>query len=152
MNPDHALLLSFARRPSGEPMVVDTNPLALELGATLIAADLQARTLRVGFEPDARFVQGNGVVQGGIVAAMLDFAIAFAVLMQLPLQRSAVTAGLDLQFIRSAKAGRFIAEARVRHLGSTLAFAAADLLREGSGGTPVASASATLPVLTLRTP
>lgn len=149
MNPDHALLLEFARSPQREPAVIMTNPLARDLGASLVAADAGAGTLRVAFEPDARFVQGNGAVQGGIVAAMLDFATAFAVLLQLPLERSAVTAALDLQFLRAARAGRFVAAARVRKLGATLAFASADLMREGDD-VPIASATATLPVLAAR--
>jgi len=78
MNPDHALLLDFVRRGAGgeghQPVAVDTNLLAHELGCTLIDADPAADTLTLGFEPDARFVQGNRVVQGGIVTAMLDFA------------------------------------------------------------------------------
>lgn len=148
MNPDHALLLDFARRPGGEPVVIATNPLALDLGAMLIAADAQAGTLTMGFTPDARFVQGNGVVQGGIVAAMLDFATAFAVLLQLPPERSAVTAELNLQFMRAAKAGRFVADARVRRLGGTLAFAEASLRSEGDDK-EIAAATAVLPVLIL---
>ena len=64
MNPDHALLLDFLRSPGGPPRAVDSNPLALALGTTLIAADAAAGTLTLGFEPDARFVQGNGAVQG----------------------------------------------------------------------------------------
>ena len=149
MNPDHALLLEFARSPQREPVAIASNPLARDLGAMLVAADAAAGTLRIAFEPDARFVQGNGAVQGGIVAAMLDFAAAFAVLLQLPIERSAVTASLELQFLRAARAGRFVADARVRKLGATLAFAAADLLREGESAV-LASASATLPVMNLR--
>jgi uncharacterized protein (TIGR00369 family) len=149
MNPDHALLLEFAARSDG-PIPIKTNPLARDLGALLIAADREAGTLRIGFEPDARFVQGNGVVQGGIVAAMLDFATAFAVLLQLPAHRSAATAALDLQLMRAARAGCFLAEARVKRLGGTLAFAQADLLRQGDTNELVASASATLAVMDIR--
>ncbi|HSV46422.1 MAG TPA: PaaI family thioesterase [Ramlibacter sp.] len=147
MNPDHTLLLEFAAQPPGEPRAITTNPLAIDLGATLIAADAQAGTLSLGFAPDARFVQGNGAVQGGIVAAMLDFATAFAVLLQLPPERSAVTAELNLQFMRAAKAGRFVAHARVRRRGGKLAFAAADLVRADDETNLIASATATLPVL-----
>jgi uncharacterized protein (TIGR00369 family) len=149
MNPDHALLLDFAHRAPSEPVAIDTNPLARDLGATLIAADLNAGTLTLGFTPEAGFVQGNGVVQGGIVAAMLDFATAFAVLLQLPPERSAVTAELNLQFMRAAKTGRFLAHARVRQRGGRLAFAAADLMRVDDETKLIASATATLALLDL---
>lgn len=149
MNPDHALLLDFAARHAGASVAISTNPLAIDLGAILIAADAKAGTLSLGFAPDARFVQGNGAVQGGIVAAMLDFATAFAVLLQLPPERSAVTAELNLQFMRAATAGRFIAHARVRRRGGRLAFAAADLVRAGDETKLIASATATLPLLDL---
>lgn len=147
MNPDHALLLDFAARPAGAPVAITTNPLAMDLGAVLLAADARAGTLSLAFTPDARFVQGNGAVQGGIVAAMLDFATAFAVLLQLPPERSAVTAELNLQFMRAAGAGRFIAHARVRRCGGRLAFAAADLVRADDETKLIASATATLPLL-----
>ncbi|HSW22470.1 MAG TPA: PaaI family thioesterase [Burkholderiaceae bacterium] len=146
MNPDHALLLDFLRSPGGPPRAVDSNPLALALGTTLIAADAAAGTLTLGFEPDARFVQGNGAVQGGMVSAMLDFATAFVVLMQLPPERSAVTAALDLQFMRAARAGRFVADAKLRRAGATLAFAEA-ALRRADEREPCACASAVLPLL-----
>lgn len=149
MNPDHALLLDFARQQPDAPVAITTNPLAMDLGATLVAADAKTGTLTLGFVPDARFVQGNGAVQGGIVAAMLDFATAFAVLLQLPPDRSAVTAELNLQFMRAAKAGRFVAHARVRRRGGTLAFAAADLVRADDENDLIASATATLPLLYL---
>lgn len=150
MNPDHALLLDFLRATTGAspvaPWPVHTNALARELGATLIAADAEAGTLTLGFEPDARFVQGNGAVQGGIVTAMLDFAAAFVVLMKLPPERAAVTAALDVQFMRAARAGRFVADARLRRAGATLAFAEA-ALRRADEREPCACASAVLPLL-----
>ena len=149
MNPDHALLLDFVRRGAREPTVFGSNPLACALGTTLLAADAERGIVRLGFEPDARFVQGNGAVQGGIVAAMLDFATAFAVLLQLPLERSAVTATLDLQLLRAATAGRFIAQGNVRRLGRTFAFASAELLGEGDDRL-IAVASAALPLVNAR--
>ncbi|HSW06738.1 PaaI family thioesterase [Aquabacterium sp.] len=145
INPDHALLLDFLRAPPGAPWPVHTNALAQELGTTLIAADAEAGTLSLCFTPDARFVQGNGAVQGGIVTAMLDFAAAFVVLMKLPPERAAVTAALDVQFLRAARAGRFVAHARIKRLGATLAFAAAEL-RGADEDQACASASAVLPL------
>ena len=152
MNPDHALLLDFLRATTGAsaiaPWPVHSNALAQELGTTLIAADAEAGTLTLGFAPGARFVQGNGAVQGGIVTAMLDFAAAFVVLMKLPPERAAVTAALDVQFLRAARAGKFIAKASIKRLGATLAFAGAEL-RSVDDGALCASASAVLPLVKL---
>ena len=135
MNPDHALLLDFVRRGAGgegrQPVAVDTNLLAHELGCTLIDADPAADTLTLGFEPDARFVQGNASRKAA--------------------SSPRCSISLDVQFMRAAKAGRFLARAQVRRLGTTLAFASADLLRDGEDA-PVASATATLPVFAARPP
>jgi len=153
MNPDHALLLDFIRATAGAspsaPWPVHSNALAQDLGTTLMAADAEAGTLTLGFAPGARFVQGNGAVQGGIVTAMLDFAAAFVVLMKLPPERAAVTAALDVQFLRAARAGQFVAEARIKRLGATLAFASAEL-RGVDDDAVCAAASAVLPLIHLK--
>lgn len=148
MNPDHQLLLDLVQGKLAIPVRVESNPLALDLAATLLAVDAKQATLQMAFLPGERFVQGNGVVQGGMVSAMLDFATAFAVLMQLPIQASAATAALDVQFLRAVPAGqRLLAQARVRRLGGRLAFASADLLADGPDGALLATATATLAVL-----
>jgi hypothetical protein len=62
----------------GVPAPIDTNLMAKTLGAVLQAAAPEGGSLEVRFTPDECFVQGAGVLQGGMVSAMLDFAMVFA--------------------------------------------------------------------------
>lgn len=147
MNPDHALLIAAAEGRCVLPRTIDSSPLAALLGTQLVAVDAAAGALVLGFDPDASLRQGRGVVQGGIVAAMLDFACAFAVLLQLGPARSTATASLNLGFMRATRIGPLQARARVQRLGASLAFASAELHQDEQ---LVAAASATLPIFNLR--
>jgi len=75
VNPDQALLKRYLAHPHTE-LAIDSNPLALALRAKFLGRD--DGMIRIGFDPSREFLQGNGVVQGGIVAAMLDLTSAFA--------------------------------------------------------------------------
>ena len=145
MNSDHQLILKFLAG-NGTPLPVDSNPLAIDLGATLLEIDAQAGTVALGFEPGERFLQGNGVIQGGIVTTMLDFAIAFAALAKLPETQSAVTVSLNVHLVRPAAPGRYVARGTVQRMGGKLAFMEAQLQRAERADV-VASATAVMAVL-----
>lgn len=147
MNKDHQLILQFLAG-DGTPMRVDSNPLSIDLGATLLEVDAKAGTLTLGFDPGERFLQGNGVIQGGIVTTMLDFAIAFAALAQLPETRSAVTVSLNAHLVKPAPAGRYVALGAVQRMGGKLAFMDAELRRAGCTDV-VASATAVMALLSV---
>ena len=108
--------------------------------------DRERGEVDIAFEPAALFIQGTGVLQGGAVTAMLDFAMAFAVLAKLPPQGSCATANLNTSFLRAAPQGRYRAIGVVDRCGRTMAFARAQLLEEASGKL-VATASSSLVVL-----
>lgn len=125
-NPDHALIRAFLAG-DGAPRPFDANPLACALAAQLLSADAREGSVRVGFTPGAQFLQGNGCVQGGIVAAMLDFALALAVMTRLTADQSHSTASMSVDFLRPTRVGRYMAEGRIQRMGSRLAFAVAHL-------------------------
>lgn len=141
-NPDQALIHRFIEG-SGRPMPFDANPMARALGTELRAADLAAGTVTLAFEPDPLFIQGTGVIQGGALTAMLDFAMAFATLAQLPVGASCATVNLNTAFLRPAPRGRYLAHGEVERRGRQLAFTHARLVREDDGQT-VATATSTL--------
>ena len=147
MNPDHALLLEAAAGRLVLPHVVDSNALARWLGTRLMSIDAAGRGLMLGFDPSSEVCQGGGVVQGGIVATMLDFALAFAVLLQLDAGRGTATSMLNIGFMRATRLGPLQAQARVQRLGASLAHASADLYQDGQ---QVAAASAVFPLFNLR--
>jgi uncharacterized protein (TIGR00369 family) len=147
MNSDHAFVHQFQ---SGDraPAPVTSNPLARLLRAQLIEADPKGRVV-LSFEPPADFVQGAGVLQGGTVATMLDFALAFAALAALPAERSFATASLTVNLMKAALPGKYVARGTVERLGSQMIFATASLQRDDNAQI-VASASAVMPVALAR--
>ena len=144
-NPDQALIHRF-RSQAGGPLPVDSNPMAVALGAALLGVDAAAGVVELSFEPAALFIQGTGVLQGGAVTAMLDFAMAFATLAHLPPDHSCATVNLNTAFLRPAPHGRYVAVGEVERRGKALAFTHARLLREADRQV-VATATSTLAVL-----
>lgn len=138
-NPDHALVHGFLATPT-QPLALDSNPLAVDLATRLQAWDAEARVLTLRFSPVARHLQGNGVVQGGLVTAMLDFGLAFCVLALVDPPKTAVTVALNVHFERAVLPGELEVRARVDRIGGRLAFATAQL---GPAGSAEVSARAT---------
>jgi uncharacterized protein (TIGR00369 family) len=125
-NPDFARITDFIRN-GGKAVPFDSNPLARALRGEIIDVDAKAGTLAVGYEPGEDFVQGNGVVAGGAVASMLDFALGLCPMSMLPEGSTTATASLTISYLRAAMPGRFIARASVEKLGKHNAFTRAVL-------------------------
>ena len=145
-NPDQALIHRFVQQ-GGSAMPIDSNPMAQVLQSTLLRVDRERGEVDIGFVPAALFIQGTGVLQGGAVTAMLDFAMAFATLASLPSRASCATVNLATSFLRPAPQGRYIATGVVDRCGKTLAFTQARLVRTDTGQV-VATATSSLAVLT----
>lgn len=146
VNPDQALIHRFLREDP-RPLPMDSNPLARALRTELHAADGARGHVVLEFEPDALFLQGGGVVQGGAISAMLDFAMAYAVLAHLPAGTSCTTVDLHTQFLRPAARGRYRAFGELERCGKALAFARARLVRAGHEAHTIATATSTLALL-----
>ena len=149
-NPDQALIHRFVQSVS-TAMPIDSNPMARALHATLLRVDRERGEVDIRFEPADLFIQGTGVLQGGAVTAMLDFAMAFATLASLPPQASCATVNLNTSFLRPAPQGRYIATGTVDRCGKAMAFSQARLVRADTGQL-VATASSSLAVLASASP
>lgn len=144
-NPDHALIHRFLRCPE-RAMAIDSNPMAMALAAQLLSVDLEAGRVELAFEPDRIFTQGAGVLQGGAVAGMLDFAMAFATMACLPVGKGCATVNLNTVFLRPARTGRYLAVGEVERQGRALVFTHARLTG-ADDGIVIATATSTLAVL-----
>ena len=121
-----------------------SNPLARDLSAELLEADAAQGTAVLAFAASARFVQGAQVLQGGIIATLLDFAMAFAAHARLaPEERAFATATLTVNLLRAAPPGRYLARGRIVRAGTRVMFAEAELASES--GASVARATAVMP-------
>ena len=151
VNPDQELIHRFLA-DGGRPIPFDANPMARALHAELHGANLEAGRVELVFAPDPLFIQGTGVLQGGAVIAMLDFAMAFATLAYLPVGASCATVNLNAAFLRAAPEGRYTSIGHVERCGRQLAFTHARLLRGADRtvgaheGTVVATATSSLVV------
>ncbi|HKW82616.1 MAG TPA: PaaI family thioesterase [Burkholderiaceae bacterium] len=126
------------------PMRFDANPMAQALGATLLAVDELSGQARLAFEPAAHFVQGTGVLQGGAVAGMLDFAMALAMVSLLREGQACATVNLAASLMKPAPHGRYVALGEIERRGHTLAFARASLYTAEPECTLVATGTSVL--------
>lgn len=143
LNPDQELLHRFALDVA--PMIVDSNPLALAMATHLLRVDTAIGEVVLSYEPNDTFLQGVGVVQGGIVGCMLDFAMAFAVLARVPRGDRVTTANINVSYLRAAQQEKLTAIGKIDRLGKSMAFASARLL--GQDQKLLATATSTLAML-----
>ncbi len=145
MNTDRALVLQFLQ-DGRKPAAITSNPLAHDLGGELLELDTERGAALLSFEPPPRFVQGARALQGGIVATLLDFAMAFAAHAALAAaERTFSTATLNVSLLRPALPARYLARGHIVRAGRNLLFADATLTAEADGRT-VATASAVMPL------
>lgn len=143
MNPDLVLVRRFIAG-GGATLAVDSSALAVALGARLEAWNPERRELVMSYEPDATFRQGAGVLQGGALASMLDFVMAFAGFTQLPDDSGLSTLTMNVVFQKAARSGRYTACGRIEKPGRRVMFAAAEIT---DGDAVIATATSTLLVL-----
>lgn len=130
MGDDHHPILDAFLQSAG-PLTM-TGPLAEALKGQILAMDPEAGTAVLAFDPGDQVLQTAGVIQGGIVAAMLDFAMALAAFSRLAPGKSFGTVSLTTNFLKPALPGRHLARARLDRMGARMIFASSELSREGS--------------------
>jgi uncharacterized protein (TIGR00369 family) len=129
----------FAMRPA----VFDHFPMppcAELLGWEMIDFDAAKGWAKVAFATRPQFLNGSGFVQGGFVAAMLDDTMGPAVLVASEGRSYVVTIGLQVQFLKPARPGRFVGEGLVLQMGRSVAFIEARL-HDGEGALVAAATS-----------
>ena len=123
-------------------MVAGDAPLpncAVSLGGRPVEAD--DGYFKATFQAREDFYNLGNVVQGGYLAAMLDDTLGPAVITTMAHDEVHSTVDLHVQFLRPARAGELVGEARVTHRGRTVRMAEATL--STSDGKVVARATCT---------
>lgn len=126
----------------------DEHPIAVTptlraLGAVLLSG--APGSVAVRFKARDDDVQGGGVIGGGVIANMLDSAIAIALLSVLKAGQGCATISLTVNMMAGARPGALVAKAAVDRCGSRVAFVSASLFDEYDR--PVANATSSLAVL-----
>ena len=116
-------------------------PAGTLLGWELVTVDPDAGTIEVAFTATDQFLNPAGVIQGGLLAAMLDDTLGPALVATLGPGQFAPTTDLHVQFLRPARPGRLTGRGRVVRRGRDIAFMAGELLDDS--GQVVAAATAT---------
>ena len=115
-------------------------PCADLLGWQLLDARPAEGWIRIGFEGKPEFRNPAGVIQGGLLSAMLDDTMGPAVLVMTEGRLYTATISMTVSFLAPAKVGPIFGEAKVVHLGKTVAFVEGRLTDEA--GTLLATATA----------
>jgi uncharacterized protein (TIGR00369 family) len=124
---------------------ITTPASATLLGWRLLDARPAEGWLKVGFDGRREFCNPAGFVQGGLLSAMLDDTMGPAAFIMTDGKFYTTTISLTVNFMASARPGPIIAEARVTHLGKTIAFMEGKLTAED--GTLLATATTTARLL-----
>ena len=104
---------------------LSTVPFAILLGIKLDSVEAGRATLSLPIRED--FKQNNGVVHGGVIAALIDSATAFAILPLLEPDERTTTVDLTISYLRPLVSGTMVATARVVREGHRLIVVSADL-------------------------
>jgi acyl-CoA thioesterase len=113
---DEAAALAWAAR------LFDELPVAALLHARPVACDPARGRMTVAFEAQRTFCNLMGVIQGGMLTAMLDMAMAFAVLCTLEDGHVVPSLEMKTSFIAPARPGLLTAEGLLVRRGRSVAF------------------------------
>jgi uncharacterized protein (TIGR00369 family) len=116
-------------------------PVARLLGASAVAWHAADERAVIAFEARPEFCNLMGNVQGGLLTAMLDMAMAFGVICAM--EEGYVVPSLEIKtsYVAPAKPGRLVGEGRPVRRGRSVAFMEGKLADES--GRLIATASAT---------
>lgn len=117
------------------------HPSARLLGWSFIGFDEAAGALRCRFDPSDSLLNPVGIIQGGLLAAMLDETMGPVVAAIVKKPVFAQTLELKVSFLRAAKLGPIFGEGRIVHRGRKILFLEGRLT--DAEGAPLATATAT---------
>jgi len=100
--------------------------------------------VRIGCDGKPEFCNPAGLVQGGVLSAMLDDTMGPAVFVMTEGRLFTSTITMTVNFLAPAKPGPIVGEARVTQLGKTIAFAEGKLIAADGVTLATATTSARL--------
>lgn len=119
-------------------------PIAKHLGFELVDADSERGWIRVKFTPRPEFLNPMGVVQGGLLIAMLDDTMGPAIVVKSKGQIVGSSIDIATHFLRPVRLGTIYTEAEVIRMGRSVAFMEGKLFDEKDRLCATASTSSML--------
>jgi uncharacterized protein (TIGR00369 family) len=117
----------------------DDVPFAKLLGIEL--ESIEPGVAVVSLALNEKLKQNNGVIHGGVIASLIDTALALAILSVLPESDRVTTVDLTISYLRPLTEGKASATARVIRAGQRIISASADVTNDH--GTLAATALST---------
>ena len=124
----------------------DANPFFCLMGIDVISIEPGTAELKMQVRPDMH--NGVGWLQGGILAAIADEAMALALYSLLSGNEGIATISESTSFIRGIQDGHIVAKARVIRKGRRVAFAEGEVYSVNDGVTMLSKTSAAFAVTT----
>jgi uncharacterized protein (TIGR00369 family) len=121
-----------------------TPPCSQLLGWRVLDARPEEGWIRIGFDGKPEFRNPAGLIQGGILSAMLDDTMGPAAFIKTNGRLYTATISMNISFLAPAKVGPIIGEATVVQLGKTVAFMEGRLMDETGRVLATATANARL--------
>ena len=123
-------------------------PASEYMGLEILEIDREKDWVRVAFDAEERMCNLWGGIQGGMVAAMLDDVMSFAVGLNLGWGEISPTLEMKVSMLNAARPGRLIAEARVIKRGRSIGFIEGEL--RDAEGKLLATASSTATIAKIK--
>jgi uncharacterized protein (TIGR00369 family) len=122
----------------------NANPFFCLMGIDIVSVEPGKAVLRMEVRPDMH--NGVGWLQGGMLAALADEAMALALYPLLAKNEGIATISESTSFIKGAQDGFIIAEGRIIRKGRRVAFAEGEVFTDDSGKTMLSRTSAAFAV------
>jgi len=120
------------------------NPFFCLMGIEVVSVEPGRALLRMPVRPD--MLNGVGWLQGGMLAAIADEAMALAIYPLLSGSEGIATISESTSFVRGARDGVIFAEGRVIRKGRRVAFTEAEVWADRDGNTLLSRTSAAFAV------
>ena len=122
----------------------NANPFFCQMGIDIVSYKEGTAVLNMQVRPD--MLNGVGWLQGGMLVALADEAIALALYTQLAEHEGIATISESTSFVRGVREGVIVAEAKVIRKGRRVAFAEAEVFLENGKKTMLSRTSAAFAV------
>jgi len=124
------------------------SPASRYLGLEVLDVDMESLTVDVAFNASEELCNMWGGIQGGMVAAMLDDVMSFAVGLDLDWGQISPTLEIKVSMLAPARPGRLYASGTVIKRGKSVGFIESELKDEA--GVLLATGSSTATFVTLK--
>lgn len=114
------------------PNQVNKAPIVELLGVEPLADKSEPGWFQARYQAAPAFANGRGMIQGGMLAAMLDNAMSVALIQTLAEDDFFSSLEIKVSFVAPAQEGSLVGEGRVLRRGRSIAFLEGEL-RDGDG-------------------